>query len=68
MPASTAAPGAPLIRAELPEVGISPPSVDVDITVPVDDHFDATFCLIRHGIGDAGHNDFAVVVRLVMPW
>jgi hypothetical protein len=25
-------------------------------------------CLIRHGIGDAGHNDFTVVVRLVMPW
>ena len=25
--------------------------VDVDIAVPVDDDFDATFCLIRHGIG-----------------
>ena len=59
---------APLIRAKLPKVGIPLPGVDVDIAVPVDDDFDATFCLIRHGIGDAGHNDFALVVRLVMPW
>jgi hypothetical protein len=59
---------APLIRDEPPAVGIQWLHVDVDIAVPVDDEFDATFCLIRHGIGDAGHNDFAVVVRLVMPW
>jgi hypothetical protein len=35
-------------------VGIQPFCVDVDITLPVEDDFDAAFRVIGHGAGDAG--------------
>ena len=54
-----------LIGAELPAVGIQPPAVDVDTAVPVDADVDAIFSIMRHGVGDTRHSDFAVVVRLV---
>jgi hypothetical protein len=35
-------------------VGIQPFCIDVDTALPVDDDFDAIFCGIGHGVGDAG--------------
>jgi hypothetical protein len=32
---------------------------------PFQSDLDAIFRIMRHGVGDAGHDDFAVVVRLV---
>ena len=54
----------PLVGVELSAIGIQPLDVDVDIAFPVDDDFDAAFRVISHGVGDAGHDDFAVVSRL----
>jgi hypothetical protein len=54
----------PTIGVELPPIRIQPLYIDFDIALPIEDEFDAALRVIGDGVGNTGHNDFMIVVRL----